>query len=195
MLIYVATANKHKLEEMKAILAPAGAEVLAHPDYGTLNVDETGATFEENAAIKAAALSRLTGEYVMADDSGIAVDALDGAPGVYSARYSGENATDESNNELLLKNMKNVDDRGAAFVCVIALARNGEIVRLFRGECRGRVGYETKGGRGFGYDPLFITASGRTMAELTAAEKNRISHRSAALAKLVAYIEGEGRVL
>ena len=190
MLIYAATANKHKLEEIRGILAHTGVELLTHPDYANLNISETGVTFEENASIKATALSKLTENYVIADDSGLSVDALDGKPGIYSARYAGDGATDDENNALLIKNMENITERGAKFVCVIALAQNGGVIRLFRGECHGSVAYEAKGGCGFGYDPLFVTKDGRTMAELTPAEKNRISHRSAALLQLAAYIKG-----
>ena len=191
MLIYAATTNKHKLVEMKAILAPAGVELSEHPEYKNLDTSETGTTFEENASIKAAALSKLTDNYVIADDSGLSVDALCGAPGVYSARFAGINATDEKNNSLLLEKMKNIIERKAAFVCVIALAHCGKVVRLFRGECRGSIGYAAKGTNGFGYDPLFITRDGRTMAELTPDEKNNISHRNVALTKLAAYISGK----
>ncbi|MDR0454893.1 MAG: RdgB/HAM1 family non-canonical purine NTP pyrophosphatase [Deferribacteraceae bacterium] len=191
MLIYTATANKHKLEEIKTMLAHAGAEILAHPAYKTLNISETGTTFEENASKKAAALSRLTENYVIADDSGLAVDALNGAPGVYSARYAGEGADDKKNNALLLENMKDISERGATFVCVIALAHKGEIIRIFRGECAGEIAYVPKGSGGFGYDPLFITTDGRTMAELAPAEKNHISHRSAALSELANYMSNQ----
>lgn len=189
MVIYVATANKHKIAEISAILAPLGIRAEAHPLYASLNVEETGSTFEENAALKAEALSRLANGFAIADDSGIAVDALDGAPGVYSARYAGEGAPDGENNALLLRNMTGVDDRGAKFVCVIALAENGRVVRLFRGENPGTVAREMKGGGGFGYDPLFVLDDGRTMAELTPEEKNGISHRGRALRLLADYLQ------
>ena len=190
-LIYVATANNHKLAEIRDILSPFGVDIKAHPDYKNLNILESGATFEENASIKAAALSKLTNGYVIADDSGLSVNALDGAPGIYSARYAGEKSDDGQNCSLLLKNMERISERGACFVCVIALAQGGKVLRLFRGECYGSIAYEAKGVRGFGYDPIFVTQDGRSMAELTPAEKNLISHRRAALTKLANYFKGK----
>ena len=193
MLVYAATANKHKLKEMSEILNPAGVKVSVHPNYSSLDIAETGVSFEENAIIKAMALCKLTDNYVIADDSGLIVDALNGAPGIYSARYAGSQASDEENNLLLLENMKNVSEykRSAKFICVIALARGGKIIHLFRGECSGRIAHSARGRHGFGYDPIFIIHDGRSMAELHPVEKNRVSHRNAALVKLAAYIGEE----
>ncbi|WP_022852232.1 RdgB/HAM1 family non-canonical purine NTP pyrophosphatase [Limisalsivibrio acetivorans] len=194
MRIYVATKNMHKLEEIQKILE--GNEVYSAYDYidGDLDVEETGSTYEENASIKAAALSKLINDaHVIADDSGLSVEAMEGAPGVYSARFAGENATDAQNNDKLLRVMKDVPDemRDAAFVCAIALAKNGEVLKTFRGECPGRLAHEPKGGNGFGYDPLVITPDGRSMAELSPAEKNSISHRGKALRKLRDHLAGQ----
>jgi XTP/dITP diphosphohydrolase len=186
MKIYVMTANKHKLTEISAILAPLGVEVEIHPNYG--DVEETGKSFEENAAIKATALPAPDGGYTLADDSGIAVDSLDGAPGIFSARYAGENASDEANRRLLLKNMEGEVNRRAAFVCVMALARDGRVEALFRGECEGSVGAEEVGEGGFGYDPVFVLPDGRSMATLSPEEKNAVSHRRRALDKLALWL-------
>lgn len=153
-------------------------------------IEETGAAFEENASIKAAGLSRLTGGFVIADDSGISVDALGGAPGIYSARYSGIHGDDKANNEKLLKDMSGVSDRACRFVCVIALAKNGKVVKTFRGEVAGFLAESPSGAGGFGYDPVFILPDGRSMAELSAGEKNSVSHRRKALEALKAYLDG-----
>jgi len=155
-----------------------------HPDFP--EVDETGATFRENAVLKAEAASRHFGPdvEVMADDSGLEVDALDGAPGVRSARFAGEKATDRENLELLLARLKGVpaDKRTARFRCVIALARGGQLLKTFDGVCEGRIGEIPHGSGGFGYDPVFIPEGAtRTFAELSSEEKHRISHRARAL--------------
>jgi XTP/dITP diphosphohydrolase len=178
MKLYLATANIHKLNEIRAILP----ETELFPNYP--DIEENGHTFEENAVIKALALSKLTDEYVLADDSGLAVDALDGAPGVRSHRYAHDSATDQENNDFLLYQLKDEPVRTARFICVLALAEKGKVAGTFRGECLGSISYSPRGKNGFGYDPLFLLPSGRTMAELSAEEKNRISHRSAALRQL-----------
>lgn len=189
MKLYVATSNKNKLKEISSILSELDIEVQPHPDYENLDVKETGSTFQDNAKLKAIALSKLTDEYVIADDSGISVEALNGAPGVYSARFAGENAGDEENNNLLLKKLEGISNRKAKFECAIALAKNAEIVSVFYGNCDGNVGYEPSGKGGFGYDPLFVLEDLRTMAELSAEEKNRISHRKKALLKLLEFFK------
>ncbi|MDR2870591.1 MAG: RdgB/HAM1 family non-canonical purine NTP pyrophosphatase [Deferribacteraceae bacterium] len=186
MKVYVASGNAHKVAEFQQILAGI-AFVEPYPSFASMNVEETGSTFEENACIKAVALSQLIKDYVIADDSGIEVKALDGAPGIYSARYA-SSATDVDNNALLLQNLAGKSDRAARFVSVIALARAGEIVQIFRGECTGIVGTTPRGTNGFGYDPLFLLPDGRSMAELSADEKNAISHRRRAAEKLAAYL-------
>jgi XTP/dITP diphosphohydrolase len=186
MLIYLATANAHKLEEVKAILKTT--EVKLFPEYAALRVIESGATFEANAVIKALALSKLTDEYVLADDSGLSVDALGGAPGVYSHRFAHENATDKENNIYLLSLLAKETIRTARFICVLALAKDGVVIKTFLGECKGEIGLVERGENGFGYDPIFILPDGRSMAELSPQEKNLVSHRSAALARFSYYL-------
>lgn len=192
MMLYVATKNSHKLKEIAAILDGTGVSVASAYDVVTdmPDVEETGCSFAENAAIKAVALSERIDGYVIADDSGICADALDGAPGIFSARYAGEGATDEQNWRKLLDAMKDVpaEKRSARFVCVIALAVDGAVEVQFEGVCEGSIGFEARGEHGFGYDPVFVRPDGRGMAELTPDEKNRISHRSRALAGLREYL-------
>ena len=148
------------------------------------DIEENGTTFEENAVIKAEAVSRATGLPALADDSGLSVDALDGAPGVYSARYAGDHGNDQANNDLLLKNMEGVTNRACRFVCAMALALPGEETRVLRGECPGELLHQRAGEGGFGYDPLFRYHTGKTFAEMTEKEKNAVSHRAAAAAKM-----------
>lgn len=181
----LASGNKGKINEFHDILSEIGFTV----EGRAADIEETGGTFEENASLKALYLSAKYDGFVMADDSGISVCALDGAPGVRSARYAGENAGDEDNNALLLKNMENIENRAAKFVCVIALAKDGEIIGLFRGECEGSLAHSPRGTGGFGYDPLFLLPDGRTMAELSSGEKNSISHRKKAAEKLLGYLK------
>ena len=147
--------------------------------------EETGTTFEENARIKAVAVMQACGLPAAADDSGLVVEALGGAPGVYSARYGGELArTDAERSALLLKNMENMEQRGAKFVSVIAVAYPDGRILTARGECCGEIAREMRGSNGFGYDPLFLLPDGRHMAELSSEEKNAISHRGRALREL-----------
>ena len=181
----LATKNEHKAVEMREILGSAW-EIITQTEAGAGEVEviEDGNTFEENAAKKAETIMRATGKPCIADDSGLCVDALDGAPGVYTARYAGENATNEENIAKLLQALSGVpkEKRTASFVCVIALAEPGQKTRLFRGECPGRIAEAPSGKAGFGYDPIFYAQGyDRTMAELTAEEKNQISHRGKAL--------------
>lgn len=187
MKIVIATGNAHKKEEIYDLLGN-GFEVVTMKEEG-INIDivEDGVDFEENALIKARALTKYTKEVIIADDSGLSVDVLNGQPGVYSARYAGIDATDEKNNSKLLKELDKwaIEERSATFVCVIAVIKpNGEEY-LFRGECKGFIGFEYKGDHGFGYDPLFIVkGTEKTFAQLTSQEKNLISHRAIALQKL-----------
>ena len=184
--IVFATGNKHKIEEFSAILKRyiPEVEVVSMKDVGIFDdIVEDGLTFEENAMIKAKAVSKY-GYIGVADDSGITVDALGGAPGIYSARYSGEHGNDKKNNQKLLADMQGVGNRGGAFVCAIACAFPEGVERdnfVVRGECRGVVLHEEKGEGGFGYDPLFFVEEyGKTFGELSAEEKNKISHRAVA---------------
>jgi XTP/dITP diphosphohydrolase len=185
--VLVSTRNAHKLVEIRQILGPS-FELLDLSSVPALGeVDETGTTFEENAALKALAASAHFGGWVLADDSGLEVDALGGEPGVRSARFSGEGATDVTNRALLLEKLATVpaDQRSARFRCVIALARGGEFLAHFSGAVEGAIIQSEKGEGGFGYDPLFVPDGFReTFAELGAETKNRLSHRGRALAAL-----------
>jgi XTP/dITP diphosphohydrolase len=185
--VLVSTRNAHKLVEIRQILGPS-FELLDLSSVPALGeVEETGTTFEENAALKALAASAHFDGWVLADDSGLEVDALGGAPGVRSARFSGEGATDVTNRALLLEKLATVpaDQRSARFRCVIALARGGEVLAHFSGAVEGVIIQSEQGGGGFGYDPLFVPEGfGETFAELGAETKNRLSHRGRALAGL-----------
>ncbi|NGP44984.1 XTP/dITP diphosphatase [Bacillaceae bacterium SIJ1] len=187
MKLVVATHNQGKIKEFNALFANQGVDILSLQDvHFHDDIEETGETFEENAQIKAETVARAVGLPVVADDSGLAVDALNGAPGVYSARYAGEHKSDDDNNAKLLKELEGEEQRGAAFVCVLALSIPGKSTRFYRGECRGIIGMKEMGNHGFGYDPLFILPDRhKTMAELSPAEKNEISHRSIALQSLM----------
>lgn len=186
MKILVATGNQGKIREISTILAPLGITLLTPADVELdLEVEEDGDTFAANAIKKATAWREATGLSVLADDSGLCVDALDGRPGVRSARFSGEDAGDEENCTLLLKEMAHEDDRRARFVCVMALALADGRVLTASGECAGTIIHEPRGTGGFGYDPLFLDPlSGQTFAELDPAEKNTRSHRRRALESL-----------
>ncbi len=183
MKIIAATKNKNKLREFGEILK--GFEIISQEDAGIdIDVEETGETFEENSLLKAKAIYDMTGIPAVADDSGLCVDALGGAPGVYSARYGGEGYDDAGRVTLLLKNMENVPDneRSARFVCAITLVSDDGIITA-RGECEGKIDYSPKGENGFGYDPVFFVEKfGKTMAEISPEQKNEISHRGKALA-------------
>jgi len=186
--VVIATRNSGKLREIQAILAPLELKILSLRDFaGIAEIIEDGQTFEENAVKKAAAVSRLTGRMAIADDSGLAVDALQGRPGVFSSRYAGEKATDAERYQKLLKEMAGTPQakRGAAFICAMAVASPGGKVKVVEGECRGEIAFSPRGSYGFGYDPVFyFPERGKTMAELEPEVKNRISHRARALEKL-----------
>ena len=182
----LASHNQAKLREMRRILGELGIRVLSQQEAGVdVEPEETGTTFEENAVIKAVAVMEASGRPALADDSGLAVDALGGAPGVYSARYGGgHDRSDAERNALLLKNMEHEEQRGAKFVSVIAVAYPDGRVLTARGEVQGEIAREERGENGFGYDPLFRLPDGRHMAELSSEEKNAISHRGNALREL-----------
>ncbi len=188
--IVVATRNAGKLREFRALFEPAGWRLLMGLDEAGIRAEfeETGTSFRENAAQKALACSRATDLPVLADDSGLEVFALGGRPGIYSARYAGPGATDADRNRKLLAELDGAGaDRAARFVCALALARTGELLAEAEGECRGTIGWLPRGVNGFGYDPIFqLPELGRTYAELTDEEKNRLSHRARAAAALVA---------
>jgi XTP/dITP diphosphohydrolase len=189
MDLLIATTNAGKLAEIQAALKELPVRILSLKDFaGAPEVVEDGATYEENALKKARTLAAFSGLPALADDSGLEVDALGGAPGIYSARYSGEDADDARNNRKLLDALAGLPEerRGARFVCVLALsAQQGE--RLFRAECLGRIAYASRGVNGFGYDPLFFYAPlGQTFGELDRTTKSRVSHRGLALRRLKA---------
>lgn len=184
MKVILASKNPHKLTELSAILSQHGFEIALESEYGLdIDVDETGTTFEENSLLKAEAVMKASGLPVLVDDSGLMVDALDGAPGVYSARY-GHKSSDGERTAFLLENMKDVPDekRTAKFVCVITcLWPDGRKI-VARGECPGVITREVHGENGFGYDPVFyLPELGMTYAELPSEQKNAISHRARAL--------------
>lgn len=193
MKVVSASGNKHKVREMEHILGSFGIELIPKSETAArdVEIEETGSTFEENSLLKAEGVMRITKMTSIADDSGLTVDALDGAPGVYSARFAAENmnenADDEKNNEKLLRLLKDIpaEKRKAKFVSVITMMTpEGEIISA-RGECPGKIGFEPVGTNGFGYDPLFIPDGfDVTYAQLTEEEKNKISHRSKALENL-----------
>ena len=188
--LLIATHNPGKLSELRSLLGDVPFDLVSLVDVGIHHqVDETGETFEQNAALKAETYARLSGLPTLADDSGLEVDALDGEPGVRSSRYAGESATDADRIAFLLRKLANVPagDRTARFRCVIAVVWSGGPLELHAGACEGRIIEAPRGSNGFGYDPVFfIPAMGRTMAELTTAQKNRVSHRSAAARKAAA---------
>ena len=189
--LLIATQNKHKIEEYKAMLEPMGYAIrtlLDVPDM--VAIAETGTTFEANALIKAETLQEKTGLDVIADDSGLMVDALDGAPGVYSARYAGEDVTYDDNNRQLLSDMESVSNRRARFIPVICPLERGKQPQYYTGTLDGTIATTYRGHHGFGYDPIFVLEDGRHLAELPMADKNAVSHRAMALRQLVADLEG-----
>lgn len=185
MKLVLASKNPKKLKEMNEILSGFGIEVCLQSDVGlNLDVEETGTTFEENSLLKAKAIMEASGLAAIADDSGLCVDALGGAPGVYSARYGGEGLDDVGRYRLLLENLKGLSPRSAKFVSVITCCfPNGDVLTA-RGECPGTIAFAPQGDNGFGYDPVFwLPELKKTFAQLTAEEKNAISHRGNALKK------------
>ena len=191
--IIIATKNKGKMEEFRRMLRPLGYEAISAAEAGfTEDVEENGATFAENAAKKAWAITNATGKVAIGDDSGLCVDALGGAPGVYTARYAGEQKDNEANIRKLLENLKDVpeEDRGAHFECAIVCAfPDGNALRAV-GQCYGTILFEKKGTGGFGYDPVF-GVDGKSFAELSDEEKDRISHRGKALRRLIELLKEE----
>ena len=186
--VIVASRNKGKVREIRDALEGLNLRILALSNFpGAPEVEEDGKSFTENALKKARFYSKYFGKLVLADDSGLEVDSLKGQPGVRSARYAGERASAEENNQKLLREIQGVpiSRRGAGFKCIIAIASPDGREAIAEGSCRGRIGLREKGKKGFGYDPLFILPQyGRTMAELSLEEKNRVSHRGKALRKI-----------
>ncbi|SRR5436190_6198300 len=193
MQLIVATRNPHKTREIQRILGPdfAVSDLSMHPEIP--EPVESGNTLEENALLKAAAASRQLPGLVIADDSGLEVHALGGAPGIHSARYAGANARDNEKIDKLLSELGKIgvksNQRVARFRCVLALARGGEILGTFEGVVEGRITDQARGSNGFGYDPIFLpTGAGQTFGEFAPAEKDRSSHRARALEKLRAFL-------
>lgn len=192
--IILASANPHKIDEIYAILKDFDYKILSLDDagLGDLDIVEDGDTFEANSLIKAKTVYEKTGKPSIGDDSGLMVDCLNGEPGVYSARYSGEDKNYKANNDKLLTNMTEIPEekRGAKFVTVITLMFSPTDILVARGEVHGTIGTELRGTNGFGYDPLFIVPSlGKTFAEMDAEEKNSMSHRANALIQLKSLLE------
>jgi XTP/dITP diphosphohydrolase len=188
--VYCATGNPGKLREFRLAAERFGVDIVELPDFKQIPAcEETGRTFEENAVLKARYYGQHAPGRLFADDSGLEVDALDGQPGVVSARYAGPGATDAMNNALLLGNLRGREDRRARFVCVIALVNRGELIRTFRGVVEGEMIEEPRGAEGFGYDPLFYYPPyGRSFGEISAEEKMAVSHRGKALTGLFRYL-------
>jgi XTP/dITP diphosphohydrolase len=189
--LYCATTNHGKLREFQQALE-GSFQVQALPGLSSIAPpEETGVTFEENAVLKALYYAEFCDGYLFVDDSGLEVDALHGAPGVYSARFAGPNATDAANNQLLLDRMRGVAHRAARFVCVVALAESGRLIYTFRGEVEGELLEAPRGTNGFGYDPLFFyPAFGCSFGEAPLDRKMQVSHRSQALLQMRRYLDG-----
>ncbi len=194
--IVIASNNAGKLREIRAILAPFGIEAISQKEAGFFaDVEETGTTFAENALLKLKAVYASLHCPVIADDSGLMVDALDGAPGVYSHRFAGENATDQDRNDMLLQRLDGVptEKRTARFVCALCYCDADGNPQFFKGICEGSIGTTPQGENGFGYDPLFCCC-GKTMAQMTDDEKNKISHRANALHQLEEYFRNRSQL-
>lgn len=188
MTVYCATSNPGKLREFQLAAPDFDVQQLPRP---VAPPDETGETFEENAIGKAEYYGGFTDGYLFADDSGLEVDALGGAPGVHSARYAGPEASDADNNALLLRRLHDIANRTARFVCVIALVKDGKLVRTFRGAVEGRIIDAPRGSGGFGYDPLFYYEPfGCTFGEAPIGDKMLVSHRAQALEKMFTFLRG-----
>ncbi len=193
MKLYCATTNLGKLREFRLIVNHFGGGRIEVESLDNIKQieppEETGATFEENAALKAVYYSQFAPGPLFADDSGLAVDALDGAPGIYSARFAGEHAGDAANNQLLFEKLRGAENRKARFVCAISLAQAGSVTGVWRGEVEGRIIDDLRGSEGFGYDPLFyFEPFGATFGQVTAERKLLVSHRSKALELMIAQL-------
>lgn len=191
--IIIATKNKGKAKDFETLFGPLGYDVLTlHDVADDMDIEETGTTFEENAVLKATALAERLQTIVIADDSGLEIDALDGRPGIYSARYAGEDKSDEANMDKVLQELApiNETERTARFVCAIAVASPSKKPFTVRGTCEGVIAKERRGENGFGYDPIFFVPSlNKMMAELSAEEKGAISHRGNAIKLLAANLD------
>lgn len=191
--VIIATKNKGKAKEFEALFSALDVEILTLLDLDDApDIEETGTSFEENATLKAEAIANMTGKIVIADDSGLVIDELDGRPGIFSARYAGEDKNDEANIDKVLFEMKDVPDekRTARFFCSLAISGPSMKTIVVNGTCEGKILTERKGTNGFGYDPIFYALDARkSMAEMSSNEKNKISHRAEALHNLKPVIE------
>ena len=196
MKLFIATSNLNKVQEMKEILSEFDIEILSKEDVGDLpEVEEDRGTFAGNALKKAKTIQQEVGLPTIADDSGLSVEALNGQPGVYSARFAGEDATDQENNRKLLGLLSGLEDnrRRAHFICVMAFIDEDGNEEIVEGKCHGEIGFEPQGVNGFGYDPLFIPDGyQKTFAQLNSEVKNKISHRAKALKKMRQVLVGRG---
>ncbi|NBK47796.1 XTP/dITP diphosphatase [Staphylococcus delphini] len=191
--IVIASSNQGKINDFKVIFSEDNV-IGINEMIEDFDVEETGTTFEENARLKSEAAAKLLSATVIADDSGLEVAALNGEPGVYSARYAGGQKSDEANIEKVLKGLESEENRAARFVCVISMTTAAGETTTFKGTVDGEITLSQIGENGFGYDPIFlIPERQKTMAQLTAEEKSEISHRRKAIDQLKAYIEGEGK--
>ncbi|MBS8265118.1 XTP/dITP diphosphatase [Mesobacillus boroniphilus] len=194
--VIIATKNKGKAKEFEKLFLPKGLVVKTLLDYAEIeDVEETGSTFEENAILKAETIANNLGVRVIADDSGLEIDALEGRPGVYSARYAGSEKNDENNIDKVLDELQGVpeSERTARFCCALAMAEPGKETLTVFGTCEGRILNERRGTNGFGYDPIFyVETEGKAMAELASDEKNKISHRANAIRKLDDLLQKRG---
>ena len=186
--LVIATRNKGKIAEIARILSfDSGIQIRSVAEFDIADIEETGTTFEENAALKALTVARATGFVALADDSGLEVDALNGAPGIYSARYAGNHGDDKANNEKLIRELAGIapKERSARFVAVIAVAKPDGSTIMARGELEGEISESARGVNGFGYDPLFMPlGSAKTLGEFEPGRKDKISHRAKALAEI-----------
>jgi len=193
--IIIATKNAGKVKDFETLFSPKGFKVKSLLDFPEIeDVEETGVTFAENATLKAEAISSALNKPVIADDSGLAIDALNGEPGVYSARYAGENKDDNANIEKVLQKLNDVpfEKRTARFHCALAIAVPGKRTEIVEGTCEGHILEEKRGENGFGYDPIFFVEKWRcSMAELTKEQKNQISHRANALKRVAPLIDAQ----
>lgn len=193
--IIIATKNAGKVKDFETLFSPKGFKVKSLLDFPEIeDVEETGVTFAENATLKAEAISSALNKPVIADDSGLAIDALNGEPGVYSARYAGENKDDNANIEKVLQKLNDVpfEKRTSRFHCALAIAVPGKRTEIVEGTCEGHILEEKRGENGFGYDPIFFVEKWRcSMAELTKEQKNQISHRANALKRLAPLIDAQ----
>jgi len=189
MKVIMATNNMDKVREIRQMLEGSDIDIIPLNEAGIdVRIDETGTTFEENAAIKACTVRDLSGQITIADDSGLEIDFFDGAPGIYSSRFMGEDTSYDVKNAAILEKMKDVPDeeRGARFVCAMVIAYPDGHEETFKGIFEGRIAYEIKGKEGFGYDPVFyLPDRGCTSAQLSPEEKNAVSHRGQALRKVI----------